>query len=107
MTREEKIRALAELAQLRRQKAAARLARAQATLRPLEEAADALRGGDRSNATSVADAVAADRWMQWRGRKLRELTLRIARLETVMQPEREALARATARSDVLKRLREK
>lgn len=104
MKRAEQLALLRRLAALRADRAAARLARVQGLIDTLETRAAALRSAPVEPRTSISEAQVRDRWDRWRAQNLTVLNMQIARLNAAAQPQREALARETARGQVLGKL---
>ncbi|WP_281824929.1 hypothetical protein [Jannaschia rubra] len=98
---------LGQLAGLRADRSAARLAKVQVLIDRLQGKLDALRDAAPGTPGSIAEAVMRDRWHRWRAGQIAELNLQIARLEGIAQPHREAHARDAARQAVLERLKKK
>lgn len=104
MTRAEQLALLRQLASLRADRAAARLARVQGLIDTLETRADALRSAPSEPGGAISEAQIRDRWDRWRTQNLTVLNGQIARLNGAAQPQREALAKETARGQVLRKL---
>ena len=107
MTRAEQLILLQQLARLRADRAAARLARVQGLIDTLETRATALRDVPAADYNDLSEAVVRDRWDRWRAQNLAQLNTQIARLNIAAQPQREAQARETARLGVIKKISEK
>ena len=98
---------LAQLADLRADRSAARLAKIQGLIDTLESKAAALREARPEQPESIAEAVMRDRWNRWRAQQVGVLNTQIARLQVVAQPQREVHARDRARTMVLARVRDR
>lgn len=92
---------LQQLARLRADRAAARLARVQGLIDTLEARATALRDAPNADFGDLPGAVVQDRWDRWRALNLAQLNTQVARLNMAAQPQREIHARETARVGVL------
>ncbi|SFJ42427.1 hypothetical protein SAMN04488095_2824 [Jannaschia pohangensis] len=99
-----KLRDLEQLATLRRDRSAVRLAKIQSLIDRLQTKADDLRGKELAASADIAQAIVQDRWDRWRAGQLAELSTQIARLQAVAQPERERHARDQARRAILEKL---
>ncbi|MCK0168256.1 hypothetical protein MWU52_11885 [Jannaschia sp. S6380] len=106
MTRD-RLDELRDLATLRKDRSAARLAKYQGLIDGLEEKVRALRDARPPAPESVAEAAARDRWSRWRGQQLMVLNQQIAQLNALAQPHREAHARDHAREIVVDTLRKR
>lgn len=104
MTRAEHLALLGQLAKLRADRAAARLARVQGLIETLDSRADALRAAPSEPRLSISEAQVRDRWDRWRAQNLEVLNVQVARLNAAAQPQRETLAKETARQQVLTKL---
>lgn len=97
---------LQALADLRAQRSAQVLARAQAAITDLEQRAEALRT-PLAPAEDIEGEIARDQHDRWRTDQLRHLNLEIAGRRAHAEPLRKAYGRDHARAEVLERLRTK
>lgn len=104
--KQDDLKQLAKLAELRADRSAARLAKIQGLIDTLEAKATALREARPEAPGSIPEAVMRDRWNRWRAQQVAMLNTQIARLQVVAQPQRELHARDRARTMVLEKVRE-
>ncbi|WP_371156227.1 hypothetical protein [Jannaschia sp. 2305UL9-9] len=107
MRRDQKLEQLGQLAALRSQRSAARLAGRMAKLTALQARDTALRAPPEGEPASLPELIARDRHDTWRNQQLARLSLELARARAEVEPFRHAHARDVAREQVIARLQGK